>query len=550
MRDVELEQKIKDLIDGLKGICNAYGLSGDGNEYKIISQSFLYKFLNDKFIHDVCEVEPELKNANNLQDSLFRKTEDKYEILMAKLGGGTAKLKPTQLISYLYAQQNVDDFYKNFNETLNDIAVQNSGTFSVHTASNKNVLLFDANLFNVITDEDKRDDAARAVINRLSENRFDFVEAFGHGFDFFSTIFEYLIKDYNTNGGGTYAEYYTPHSVARIIAKILVNGNENLQDQKVLDPSAGSGTLLMNIAHEIGIDRCSVYSQDISQKSSNLLRLNLILNNLAHSITNVVEGNTLTAPKHTGKKFDFIVSNPPFGLRKNAYEDSYNEINNNPVWSERFFAGIPNLPKEDNDKSKANVYLLFLQHVLWMMSDSGKAAIVVPTGFITAHNTIEKKIRKQLIEKKWLKGVVSMPSYIFANTGTNVSVIFIDKTNKDDTVTLVDASKLGEKIKEGKNQRTIIRAEEEQKIIDAFLNMEAIENFSVKVGYNEIKEKDYSLSAGPYFDVKIEHVDITEEELWKRVNAYKNSLTEQFSKNERLEKCILEQMERIKNANR
>lgn len=119
-----------------------------------------------------------------------------------------------------------------------------------------------------------------------------------------------------------------------------------------------------------------------------------------------------------------------------------------------------------------------------------------------------------------------MPSYIFANTGTNVSVIFIDKTNKDDTVTLVDASKLGEKIKEGKNQRTIIRAEEEQKIIDAFLNMEAIENFSVKVGYNEIKEKDYSLSAGPYFDVKIEHVDITEEELWKRVNAYKNSLTE------------------------
>ena len=255
MRDVELEQKIKDLIDGLKGICNAYGLSGDGNEYKIISQSFLYKFLNDKFIHDVCEVEPELKNANNLQDSLFRKTEDKYEILMAKLGGGTAKLKPTQLISYLYAQQNVDDFYKNFNETLNDIAVQNSGTFSVHTASNKNVLLFDANLFNVITDEDKRDDAARAVINRLSENRFDFVEAFGHGFDFFSTIFEYLIKDYNTNGGGTYAEYYTPHSVARIIAKILVNGNENLQDQKVLDPSAGSGTLLMNIAHEIGIDR-------------------------------------------------------------------------------------------------------------------------------------------------------------------------------------------------------------------------------------------------------------------------------------------------------
>ena len=546
MRDVELEQKIKDLIDGLKGICNAYGLSGDGNEYKIISQSFLYKFLNDKFIHDVCEVEPELKNADNLQDALFKKTEDEYEILMAKLGGGTAKLKPTQLISYLYAQQNVDDFYKNFNETLNDIAVQNSGTFSVHTASNKNVLLFDANLFNVITDEDKRDDAARAVINRLSENRFDFVEAFGHGFDFFSTIFEYLIKDYNTNGGGTYAEYYTPHSVARIIAKILVNGNENLQDQKVLDPSAGSGTLLMNIAHEIGTDRCSVYSQDISQKSSNLLRLNLILNNLAHSITNVVEGNTLTAPKHTDKKFDFIVSNPPFGLRKNAYEDSYNEIEENTIWSERFFAGIPNLPKKDDDKSKANVYLLFLQHVLWMLDENGKAAIVVPTGFLTAPNKIEKAIRKKLIDNKWLKGVVSMPSNIFANTGTNVSVLFIDKTRTQDSCILVDASKLGTTIKDGKNQRTILSQSEEQRIIDTINNEEIVSNFSIVVNYNEINNKNLSFAAGQYFPIEIKYCEMSAKEFNEKIDTISKDLNDLSSQNELLKTDIISGLSKVK----
>lgn len=546
MRDVELEQKIKDLIDGLKGICNAYGLSGDGNEYKIISQSFLYKFLNDKFIHDVCEVEPELKNADNLQDALFKKTEDEYEILMAKLGGGTAKLKPTQLISYLYAQQNVDDFYKNFNETLNDIAVQNSGTFSVHTASNKNVLLFDANLFNVITDEDKRDDAARAVINRLSENRFDFVEAFGHGFDFFSTIFEYLIKDYNTNGGGTYAEYYTPHSVARIIAKILVNNNENLLDQKILDPSAGSGTLLMNIAHEIGTDRCSVYSQDISQKSSNLLRLNLILNNLAHSITNVVEGNTLTAPKHTDKKFDFIVSNPPFGLRKNAYEDSYNEIKNNAVWSERFFAGVPNLPKKDDDKSKASVYLLFLQHVLWMLDKNGKAAIVVPTGFLTAPNKIEKSIREKLVNNKWLKGVVSMPSNIFANTGTNVSVIFIDKTRAEDHCILVDAAKLGTTIKDGKNQRTILDKSEEQRIIDTINSETVVNNFSIVVNYDEIRNKNLSFAAGQYFPIIIKYNEMPTSEFNKKIETYKNELETLSEQNKALESDIINSLSKVK----
>ena len=546
MRDVELEQKIKDLIDGLKGICNAYGLSGDGNEYKIISQSFLYKFLNDKFIHDVCEAEPELKNADSLQDALFKKTEDEYDILMAKLGGGTAKLKPTQLISYLYAQQNVDDFYKNFNETLNDIAVQNSGTFSVHTASNKNVLLFDANLFNVITDEDKRDDAARAVINRLSENRFDFVEAFGHGFDFFSTIFEYLIKDYNTNGGGTYAEYYTPHSVARIIAKILVNDNENLQDQKVLDPSAGSGTLLMNIAHEIGTDRCSVYSQDISQKSSNLLRLNLILNNLAHSITNVVEGNTLTAPKHTDKKFDFIVSNPPFGLRKNAYEDSHNEIRNNAAWSERFFAGIPNLPKKDDDKSKAGVYLLFLQHVLWMLDKNGKAAIVVPTGFLTAPNKIEKFIREKLVNNKWLKGVVSMPSNIFANTGTNVSVIFIDKTRTEDHCILVDAAKLGTIIKDGKNQRTILDKSEEQRIIDTINSETVVNNFSIVVNYDEIRNKNLSFAAGQYFPIIIKYNEMPTSEFNKIIETYKNELEILSEQNKALESDIISSLSKVK----
>ena len=95
-----------------------------------------------------------------------------------------------------------------------------------------------------------------------------------------------------------------------------------------------------------------------------------------------------------------------------------------------------------------------------------------------------------------------MPSNSFANTGTNVSVLFIDKTNQDKVI-LVDASKLGEKVKEGKNQKTILSKEEEQKIIDAFRNKEAIDALSVVASYDEIKEKNYSFSAGQYFDIKI-----------------------------------------------
>ena len=544
MRDIELENKIKNLIDDLKAVCNTYGLSGDAGEYKIISQSFLYKFLNDKFIHDVCEKDSSLAKANNLQEALLGKTEDEYSILMALLGGGTAKLKPTHLISYLYAQQNVDEFYKVFNETLNDIAMQNSDTFSVHTAGGKNVLLFDSALFNAITDEDKRDDAARAVINKLSNDRFDFVEAFGHGFDFFSTIFEYLIKDYNANGGGTYAEYYTPHSVARIIAKILVDNDSELTSQKVLDPSAGSGTLLMNIAHEIGTDKCSVYSQDISQKSSNLLRLNLILNNLSPSISNVVEGNTITDPAHTNYrgKFDFIVSNPPFKVDFSEYRDEIDTENNR----QRFFAGIPAIPNKDKDSM--SIYELFIQHILWMLSSNGKAAIVVPTGFLTAsvrNDKIAVAIRQELIDKKILKGVVSMPSNIFANTGTNVSVLFIDKANTHDECMLMDASKLGTKVKEGKNKKTVLSNEEIELIINTFLNKTETDELAAMVPFEKIKERDYSLGAGQYFEVKMPDFDLSKEEVAEKLKAYKQTLSELMLESNELDKSILNSINEV-----
>lgn len=285
---------------------------------------------------------------------------------------------------------------------------------------------------------------------------------------FFATIFEYLIKDYNSNSGGKYAEYYTPHAVARIMADILVPPNERgtIKSVDVYDPSAGSGTLLMNVAHAIGEDKCMIYTQDISQKSSNLLRLNLILNNLVHSLNNVIQGNTILSPYHKDssgklKQFDFIVSNPPFKLDFSDFRDQLDSQENN----ERFFAGIPNIPK--SKKESMAIYQLFIQHILYSLKDKGKAAIVVPTGFITAQSGIDKKIRTHLVDDKMLAGVVSMPSNIFATTGTNVSILFIDKANTGDVV-LIDASNLGEKIKDGKNQKTVLTADEERKICDTF----------------------------------------------------------------------------------
>ena len=528
MTDKDFKEKTKELIDNLKSISASYGLGNDGNEFKIITQVFLYKFMNDKFAYEVKNIDSKLKDADNWEEVVSSYSDDDYEMLLLQLGADTAKLKPYHYISNLFDRQNESDFGKLFDDTLTDIAITNNEIFSVKTGGGAKVVLFER-LTDYITDSSRRDAFARAIINKLVGVSFEHI--FNQKFDFYAAIFEYLIKDYNSNSGGKYAEYFTPHAVAKIMAAILVN--EPVHDVTVYDPSAGSGTLLMNIAHAIGEDKCTIYSQDISQKSSSLLRLNLILNNLVHSIQNIIQGNTIINPYHKNDKgeleqFDYIVSNPPFKLDFSDYRDDLDTKENN----KRFFAGIPNVPKKAKDKMA--IYTLFLQHIIFSLKDKGKAAVVVPTGFITAQSGIDKKIRQRLIDKKMLAGVVSMPSNIFAATGTNVSILFIDKANKDKVV-LIDASNLGETVKEGKNQKTVLTTEEEQRIIQTFNEKKVDDDFSVVVSYDEITQKNYSLSAGQYFEVKIEYVDISADEFAARMKGFENNLSQLFAEGRELE---------------
>lgn len=532
---VEFESKTKALIDNLKSVCANYGLGNDGNEFKIITQVFLYKFMNDKFIYEMKKLEPSLNDIDNVEDALEAMSQEDFEGLLMLLDTDTAIVKPNQSIASLFKRQNESNFADIFDETFLSIASQNSELFSVVTNTGEKVVLFE-NLSKYVSDN--RDEFCLAIVNKLVG--FSFEKIFNEKFDFFATIFEYLIKDYNTNSGGKYAEYFTPHAVSKIMARCLVS--EAVDNVSIYDPSAGSGTLLMNLAHVIGEDNCSVYSQDISQKSSNLLRLNLILNGLVHSIPNIVKGNTISDPFHRDKgelsKFDYIVSNPPFKLDFSDYRDDLDTRAN----SDRFFAGIPKVPNKKMDSMA--IYLLFIQHIMHSLSAKGKAAIVVPTGFITAQSSIDKKIRQKLVQEKMLAGVVSMPSNIFATTGTNVSVLFLDKQNNEEVI-LIDASGLGETIKEGKNQRTVLTYEEEEKIIETFNKKEAIDDFSVQVTYGELEAKNYSLSAGQYFPVKIEYVDLSQAEFKQELNEIEQNLQGLFEENNALQNVLIKNIESL-----
>lgn len=537
MTDIKFITQTKELIDNLKSVCANYGLGNDGNEFKIITQIFLYKFINDKFKFEAKKVNKKLNDADNFQQALSNLDEEESKFLIARIGNKAPKLKATQTIPYLHDRMTGGDFAKLFDDTLREISIDNAAIYSVKSSSGAKDKMFDE-ISQFITDSSQRDAFCRALVSKLVE--FSFEHMFGEKYDFFATIFEYLIKDYNSDSGGKYAEYYTPHAVARIMAAIMVGGRTNIRGAKCYDPSAGSGTLLMSLAHAIGEQNCSIFSEDISQKSSSMLRLNLVLNNLSQSIPNIIKSNTILESSYRNELFDYIVSNPPFKLDFSDYRDSLDKDSN----KKRFFAGIPKIPNKE--KEKMSIYLLFIQHIMHSMSKKGKAAIVVPTGFITAQSGIEKKIRESMIERKILRGVVSMPSNIFASTGTNVSVLFLDGEADSEHIVLVDASKLGETVKDGKNQRTVLTPQEEKRIIDVMNEKCPEDDFSVVVTTKEIEEKNYSFSAGQYFEVKIEYVAITPKEFEQKMKSYTDTLDQLFTESHRLEDEIKKQLGGLK----
>lgn len=545
-KERQLIVKTERMIDDLKAVCGEYGLSNTGNEYKIIADSFLYKYLNDKFLYEFKRVDKNLSKTSTtkeVEEEIMKLTPAEMSKYRYGLGANVAFVRKEFLVSYLFNNKNstTPKFYELFDNALDGISNDNIDIFSVRTGSKEKIKLFSP-ISQYVIESNKKNDFAKAIIDKLVEFSFD--EVFEEKYDFFATIFEYLIKDYNKDFG-KYAEYYTPNSIARIIAKILVPDTEKVRNVSIYDPSAGSGTLLLALAHEIGEEDCTLYTQDISQKSNEFLRLNFILNNLVHSLDNVVHGNTLLNPAHLNKEgnrltqFDYIVSNPPFKTDFSDYRDKLEDDK----YSDRFFAGIPKIPNKDKDKMA--IYLLFIQHILFSMKETGKAAIVVPTGFITAQTGIERKIRNYIIQNKILKSVVSMPSNIFATTGTNVSVLFLDKNPLNQDAILVDATQLGEKVKEGKTQKTILHKSEMNKIVDTVNKRIEETDFSKIVKYDDIANNNCSFSAGQYFDIDMSFEKITKEEFIERNNMFRAELKKHMGRSNELAKSILKDIEEI-----
>ena len=311
----------------------------------------------------------------------------------------------------------------------------------------------------------------------------DFRGSRAEGDDLLGDAYEYLMRHFATESGKSKGQFYTPAEVSRILAKVVGIGPDTKQDQTVYDPTCGSGSLLLKVADEAphGI---TIYGQEKDNATWALSRMNMILH--GNEIAEIEKGDTITSPKFTKggqlTTFDFAVANPPFSVKSwsNGLENEY----------DRFEFGRP--PEKNGDYA-------FLLHVLKSLKSTGKAAVILPHGVLFRGNA-EAAIRKALIERGYIKGIIGLPPNLFYGTGIAACVVVLDKENAQarSGIFMIDASKGF--IKDGPKNR--LRSQDLHKIVDVFNKQTEVDHYSRMVPTAEIADpkNDFNLNIPRYID--------------------------------------------------
>jgi type I restriction enzyme M protein len=308
--------------------------------------------------------------------------------------------------------------------------------------------------------------------------------------DILGDAYEYLMRHFATESGKSKGQFYTPSEVSRILAKVIDVDKAKDQSYSAYDPTCGSGSLLLKVASEAprGL---TLYGQEKDIATKGLAIMNMWLH--GHPTASIQGGNTIASPKfkeNTGalKRFDYVVANPPFSVKNwvngiNPSSDEYNRFSG---------YGIP--PEKNGDYA-------FLLHILASLKSTGKAAVILPHGVLFRGNA-EAQIRRNLIERKWIKGIIGLPANLFYGTGIPACIIILDKENADgrEGIFMIDASK-GFK-KDGNKNR--LREQDIHKVVDAFNKEWEIERYSRLVPYSEIEKNEYNLNIPRYIDTQEE----------------------------------------------
>lgn len=334
--------------------------------------------------------------------------------------------------------------------------------------------------------------------------------------DAFGDAYEYLISNYASNAGKSGGEFFTPQTVSKLLARLVMDGKRSIN--KVYDPTCGSGSLLLQMKKQFEdhIIEDGFYGQEINMTNFNLARMNMFLHNVNYNNFSIKRGDTLLNPLHNEEKpFDAIVSNPPYSIKWIGDADP-TLIND-----ERFAPAGKLAPKSYAD-------FAFIMHALSHLSSKGRAAIVCFPG-IFYRKGAEKTIRKYLIDNNFIDCVIQLPENLFFGTSIATCILVMSKNKTENKVLFIDASKEFKK----ETNNNILEEKNIDAIVEEFRNRTDVEYFSRYVDVSEIEENDYNLSVSTYvekedtrevIDIKVLNKEL--QETVKKIDALRSSINE------------------------
>ncbi len=333
----------------------------------------------------------------------------------------------------------------------------------------------------------EKQDRLSNLVSIFEHPSLNFSKNKAEGDDLLGDAYEYLMRNFATESGKSKGQFYTPAEVSRVMAKVIAINKAKNQDQTIYDMTCGSGSLLLKAADE-SEHGVTIYGQEMDNATAAMAKMNMILHDNPTAV--IWQDNTLSKPYFKNpdgklKTFDFCVANPPFSTK--AWSTGLDPINDE---FKRFEYGIP--PKKNGDYA-------FLQHLISSMKSTGKGAIILPHGVLFRGNA-EAVIRKNIIQKGYIKGIIGLPINLFYGTGIPACIIVLDKENSQNRtgIFMINASKGF--IKDGNKNR--LREQDIHKIVDVFNNQIEIPKYSRMVLHSEISDpkNDYNLNIPRYID--------------------------------------------------
>lgn len=332
-------------------------------------------------------------------------------------------------------------------------------------------------------------DRLTSLIAIFENKALDFSKNRADGDDILGDAYEYLMRHFATESGKSKGQFYTPAEVSRIIAKVIGISPENSSaSTTAYDPTCGSGSLLLKVADEAG-KPISLYGQEKDSATAGLARMNMILHN--NPLAEIKQGNTLANPLFTKNEetlttFNYVVANPPFSDKR--WGNGVTIINGDDAFHRLREYGVP--PAKNGDYA-------YLLHIVRSLKSTGKGACILPHGVLFRGNA-EAEIRRNLVKKGYIKGIIGLPANLFYGTGIPACIIVLDKENAAGRkgIFMVDASK--GYIKDGNKNR--LRSQDIHRIVDVFNRFSTQEKYSRMVGFDEIAKNDYNLNIPRYID--------------------------------------------------